>query len=172
MERNYCQRFVRAATKRLSLFAATICGVAIIVATAHAQQAAELGQTLSQAAQQGQAAGLQQNSQLQGQAAQQQGLDATQQTQQTLNDQQDQLNQQQNQDASDPLNQPQQPGQNGAQQDRSMIDSQTGQSGQPGAAKPPNWACSSSKAPGRECGSAALSPAAPRTKRGWQPETC
>src|SRR5688572_14899750 len=117
MEKNYCYRFVGATKKSPLLFAAMICGMLLIVKVTHAQQAPGLSQTPPQSAQQGQAAGLQQNAQLPGQAAQQQGIDATRQTQQELDEQQDQFNQQQNQlDPTQPSNQQGQLGQDAAQQ--------------------------------------------------------
>jgi hypothetical protein len=110
-----------------------MCAALMIAAVAQAQQTPGSTQVPPQAAQPGQAAGLQQGSQLQDLSGQQQGLsDPLQQTQQP---QQNQLNQQQNQlDPSQPANQPAQPGQDLAQPDRSMIGSGTGQQAQPGTA--------------------------------------
>jgi C-terminal processing protease CtpA/Prc len=122
MERNYCRRFV-GATKTVPLCVAAIGGMLLIVAVTHAQQAPGIPQTPPQTAQPGQAADLQQSSQLQDLSGQPQDpIDAQQQTQQDpLNGQQNQINQQQSQ-----------PGQELAQPDRSMIRSGTGQLGEPG----------------------------------------
>jgi C-terminal processing protease CtpA/Prc len=118
METNYCCRFVGFAKKCFPLFAAMVSGMLLIVTVAQAQQASALPQTPPQTAQPGQAADLQQSSQLQDLSGQQQGpIDTQQQTHQ------DALNQQQGQ-----------PGQERAQQDRSMLHSGTGQPGEPGTA--------------------------------------
>jgi C-terminal processing protease CtpA/Prc len=102
----------------------------LIVAVAQAQQTPGAAQTPPQTAQPGQAAGLQQDSQLQDLSGQQPGVsDPLQQTQQN------QLDQQQNQlDPSQPANQQGQAGQDVAQPNRSMIRSGTAQQGEPGTA--------------------------------------
>src|SRR5687768_14422034 len=94
MERKYCHRVVQTKNQRSPLFAGSICGMLLIVAAAQAQQAPALPQTPPQTAQPGQAADLQQDSQLQDLSGQQQGpIDAQQQIQQdSLNQQQNQLN--------------------------------------------------------------------------------
>ncbi len=171
MEKNFCSRVVGATN--ISLYAATICGMLLIVATARGQQAAGLGQTPPQAAQQGQTAGLQQDSQLQSQSAQQQGLDATQQTQQTLDAEQEQYNQQQNQlDASQPSSQQGQPGQDGRNKiARCWVHRPDKPASLARKRSGVNWVCSLSRVLVRACGSTELLPAVRRTKPVWKPAT-